>query len=139
MPFTPTSLFALAGALVLAPACSSSSNEDSTGPASTPSCTVTPSLDAGFMSLSQVCSSASDPTSLVQDDCGPYVIVTRGTTMANPWYFDATGALVAVITGNTCVTTSATFASQWGVQAWGCATASPLCTADAGSSDAPRD
>jgi len=125
--------------VLLTPACSSSSNEDSTGPTSTPTCAVATTLDAGFTSLSQLCSTASDPTTLVQDDCGPYVIVTRGTSMANPLYFDATGALVAVVTGTTCVTTSSTFASQWGLQAWGCATATPLCTADAGALDATHD
>ncbi len=125
--------------VLLAPACSSSSNEDSTGPTSTPTCTIAATLDAGFTSLSQVCSTTADP-SFFQDACGPYVIVTPNNYMVDSWYFDAqSGALVAVITGTTCVTTSSTFASQWGVQAWGCATATPLCTADAGTADAPHD
>lgn len=131
---------AILAVLLVTPACSSSSNEDSTTPSGpTPTCTVG-TVDAGFSSLSQVCSTASDPGNLQQDPCGPYVIVTHGLDTTDSWYFDAqTGALVAVVTAGACVTSSSTFASEWGVQAWGCATATPLCTADGGAPEASHD
>jgi hypothetical protein len=121
-----------------APACSSTPpDNDSVGPPgdAATTCTVA-SLDAGFTTLTQVCGAAASPAALLQDACGPYIIVTRGTDTAGAWYFDAHGgALVAVVGGGTCTTTSASFASQWGMSAWGCATATPLCAASDASND----
>jgi hypothetical protein len=137
MPPTPTrSLLALAGALALTPACSSSSNEDSTSPTGDASSCAVTKLDAGFTTLAQLCETTpASSTPLLQDACGPYLLVTRGTSAATVWYFDIqSGALVAIVDGGSCTTSQSSFASQWGDQAWGCATATPACTAEAGAS-----
>jgi hypothetical protein len=125
--------------LLLLAACSSASNDDSTGPTGEASTCAVVSLDAGFTTVAQLCgvAPASSPP-LQQDACGPYLIVTRGTSTAEQWYFDAdTGALVAVVTSGVCTTSQSSFASQWGTEAWGCATSTPACSggSDAGAGD----
>jgi hypothetical protein len=132
---------ALVLALLITSACSSSSNEDSTGPSGDASSCAVAELDAGFTTVAQLCETTpASSTPLMQDPCGPYLLVTRGTSAATVWYFDLqSGALVAVVDGGSCTTSQSSFASQWGDQAWGCATATPACTAGAGDADASHD
>ncbi len=141
MPTIPTRslpAFALGGLLVLAAACSSSSNEDSTGPTGDASACAVATLDAGFATVAQLCETTpASSTPLMQDACGPYLLVTRGTSSATVWYFDLqSGALVAVVDSGRCTTSQSSFAAQWSDEAWGCATATPACT---GAADASHD
>jgi hypothetical protein len=126
--------FLLPLALPICLACSSSSNEDSTGPTGDAAACAVTTLDAGFTTLAQLCETTpASSAALLSDACGPYLLVTRGTSAATVWYFDIqSGALVAVVSGGSCATSQSSFASQWADQAWGCATATPACTAEAG-------